>query len=331
MQDGGASGVHGLRASIRSNRNAIILDRRSAWWSPRAVTWRPIRRPVAKTHFHSCRALDCDFQRQRTSIVTAVGRPVPIGDATLRVTGRLPFVGDMQPRGMLHGKILRSPHAHARIISINAHRAEWLAGVVAVLTGADIAGGAIEPFYGPIISDQPIVAIDRVRFAGEPVAAVVAVDIDNRTAISDQPGSRPVCRSFHWEPDKAVRWQLDALGSRGGQTGIDRRVGQKGLLRSWSMIWRPLLPARRISRALWRRAAHRVPRPSDPLTLPAARLRAGGSGAIPRLDRAPDQYGVYSGLLIRVRLAVGVHEPGRTLRRRPYSREPVLISACPIR
>jgi CO/xanthine dehydrogenase Mo-binding subunit len=104
-----------------------------------------------------------------------------MAESALRVTGRLPFAGDIQVPGMLHGKILRSPHAHARIVRIDASRAERLPGVVAVLTGADLDGGEIEPFYGPVRADRPLVAIDRVRFAGEPVAAIVAVNADIAT------------------------------------------------------------------------------------------------------------------------------------------------------
>ena len=75
---------------------------------------------------------------------------------------------------MLHGKVLRSPLAHARILSIDPGPALELKGVAAVLTGADLHD--IEPYYGHAIKDRPIVALDRVRFAGEPVAAVAAVD-----------------------------------------------------------------------------------------------------------------------------------------------------------
>lgn len=107
-----------------------------------------------------------------------IGRRIPMSESRLRVNGRLPFAGDVEVRGMLHGRILRSPHAHARILSIDASRAERLPGVVAILTGKDLAGGAIEPFYGPVLPDRPLVAIDRVRFSGEPVAAVVAEDLD---------------------------------------------------------------------------------------------------------------------------------------------------------
>ncbi len=109
----------------------------------------------------------------------AIGRPIPMSESRLRVAGRLPFAGDVDVPGMLHGGILRSSHAHARIVSIDATRAEHLPGVIAVLTGHDLAAGEIEPFYGPVLPDRPLVAIDRVRFSGEPVAAVIAEDIDS--------------------------------------------------------------------------------------------------------------------------------------------------------
>lgn len=78
---------------------------------------------------------------------------------------------------MLHGRIVRSPHAHARILSVDTERAARVPGVVAILTGNDlVGGGAIEPFYGPALPDRPLIAIDRVRFSGEPVAAVMQRD-----------------------------------------------------------------------------------------------------------------------------------------------------------
>src|SRR5207237_5624277 len=80
----------------------------------------------------------------------------------------------MEVAGMLHGKVVRSPVAHAVIKSIDTSGALELEGVAAVLTGSDLRD--IEPYYGHAIKDRPIVALDRVRFAGEPVAAVAAVD-----------------------------------------------------------------------------------------------------------------------------------------------------------
>jgi CO/xanthine dehydrogenase Mo-binding subunit len=103
-----------------------------------------------------------------------VGVSRPRKDGREKLSGQAQYVGDMEVAGMLHGKVLRSPLAHARITSIDASRALELDGVVAVLTGADLDD--IEPYYGHAIKDRPIVALDRVRFAGEPVAAVAAVD-----------------------------------------------------------------------------------------------------------------------------------------------------------
>jgi CO/xanthine dehydrogenase Mo-binding subunit len=103
-----------------------------------------------------------------------VGFSRPRKDAREKLSGQAQFVGDMEMAGMLRGNVLRSPHAHALIKSIDSSGALELDGVVSVLTGADLED--IEPYYGHAIKDRPIVALDRVRFAGEPVAAVAAVD-----------------------------------------------------------------------------------------------------------------------------------------------------------
>jgi len=100
-------------------------------------------------------------------------------DADLRVRGRVPYAMDVHLDGMLHAKLLRSPYAHARVISVDAGRARALPGVRAVLTGADLAArDDIYPWYGPIFRDQAVLAIDKVRFVGDPVAAVAADDAD---------------------------------------------------------------------------------------------------------------------------------------------------------
>jgi CO/xanthine dehydrogenase Mo-binding subunit len=80
--------------------------------------------------------------------------------------------------GMAYAKVLRSPYAHARILSINAGRAASRPGVIAVVTGNDLEG--LNPYFGHAVKDHPLVAIDKVRYIGEPVAAVVAED--ERTA-----------------------------------------------------------------------------------------------------------------------------------------------------
>ena len=103
---------------------------------------------------------------------------VPRGDFVDKVTGRAEFVSDVTVPGMLHGKILRSPIPHGRIRGIDASAALAMPGVVAVLTGEDV--GALNAHWGLFLKDRPLIAIDRVRYVGEPVAMVAA--LDERTA-----------------------------------------------------------------------------------------------------------------------------------------------------
>ncbi len=107
-----------------------------------------------------------------------VGRSAPRRDAAEKLRGQAQFAGDVVVPRMAHGKVLRSPLPHARVVSVDVEAAERLPGVVCVLTAADLAD--IDPYYGHAIRDRPVLAIDRVRFAGEPVAAVAAED--ERTA-----------------------------------------------------------------------------------------------------------------------------------------------------
>ena len=97
------------------------------------------------------------------------------------VAGTARFVDDVSATGMLHAAVLRSPHAHARLVSIDAKRARDLPGVRAVLTAADVPAAAIIPNRVPAPKGterylQPAIARDVVRFVGEPVALVVADD-----------------------------------------------------------------------------------------------------------------------------------------------------------
>lgn len=98
-------------------------------------------------------------------------------DEIAKVTGQPFYTVDMRLPGLLEAKILRSPHAHARIRGIDAQAALALPGVLAVVTGADLATLA-SATYGLWIKDQPVIAVDRVRYVGDPVAAVAAVDAE---------------------------------------------------------------------------------------------------------------------------------------------------------
>jgi CO/xanthine dehydrogenase Mo-binding subunit len=103
-----------------------------------------------------------------------IGQSVENIDGVAKVTGRAAYVGDICMLGLLEAKLLRSPYAHARILSIDVTRAQALPGVMAVVCGADLTG--LDPYHGLIIRDQPVLAIEKVRYVGEPVAAVAAVD-----------------------------------------------------------------------------------------------------------------------------------------------------------
>jgi CO/xanthine dehydrogenase Mo-binding subunit len=96
-------------------------------------------------------------------------------DSWEKVTGQAIYTPDIIIPGMMHGKLLRSPHAHARIRSIDASAAMAMPGVACVVTGAD-ADALPAPVYGVVLWDQPLLASDRVRYVGDIVAAVVAVD-----------------------------------------------------------------------------------------------------------------------------------------------------------
>jgi CO/xanthine dehydrogenase Mo-binding subunit len=104
-----------------------------------------------------------------------VGTSVRRVDGGDKVTGRAKYAGDLLIPGMIEGKFLRSPYAHARIHAIDTREAESLPGVVAVLTREDFT--EISPYIGRGKNkDQPIIALERAIYAGQPVAAVAALD-----------------------------------------------------------------------------------------------------------------------------------------------------------
>jgi len=105
-----------------------------------------------------------------------VGRSLPRLEARDKVTGRAEYTHTMRLPGMLFGKIFRSTVAHGRIRSINTRDAKNFSGVHSVVTADDIRAVIPDPYYGPAFHDQPILAIDKVRFVGEPVAVVLAHD-----------------------------------------------------------------------------------------------------------------------------------------------------------
>jgi carbon-monoxide dehydrogenase large subunit len=109
-----------------------------------------------------------------------IGKSVARVDALEKVTGEARYVADLALPGMLFAKVLRSPHAHARIVRLDTSAAAAMPGVHAVATGENCAF-----WVGDCIRDQRPLAVEKVRFAGEPVAAVVAASEDAALAAVD--------------------------------------------------------------------------------------------------------------------------------------------------
>jgi CO/xanthine dehydrogenase Mo-binding subunit/aerobic-type carbon monoxide dehydrogenase small subunit (CoxS/CutS family) len=134
----------------------------------------------------------------------AVAQPLlPVGDSweeMAKATGRALYAADLVREGMRHLKVVRSPHAHARIVEVDTAEARAIPGVEAVLTAEDV------PFnhHGRAIQDEAVLARDRVRMVGEPVAAVVAIS----EAIASEAAARVRVR---YEALPAVRSPRQAL------------------------------------------------------------------------------------------------------------------------
>ena len=104
-----------------------------------------------------------------------IGKPNRKVDALAKATGEAIYTDDISLPNMLHSKTLRSPHAHAKILSIDTSKAEALEGVYAVLVGSELP---IKYGVIPWTPDENVLATDKVRFIGDEVAAVAAIDED---------------------------------------------------------------------------------------------------------------------------------------------------------
>lgn len=111
--------------------------------------------------------------------LNVIGRPLPRPDAVLKVTGKALYSDDFTFPGMLHARTLRAKYPHARILKIDTSKARALPGVQAVLTADDIPG---QKNHGLVITDWPALAVDKVRYIGDPVAIVAAETRDIATA-----------------------------------------------------------------------------------------------------------------------------------------------------
>ena len=111
------------------------------------------------------------MRKQRLSVA---GRSSMRVDAVEKVSGSAFYTGDMELPGMAYAKILRSPLPHARLLKVDAAKARALPGVIDVLTRDELGG--LNYMYGATYKDQAVVAVDKVRYVGDPVAAVLSAD-----------------------------------------------------------------------------------------------------------------------------------------------------------
>jgi aldehyde oxidoreductase len=155
---------------------------------------KPSRNEIKKAlHPHICRCtgyqkifeaveLAASYLRRETKSIklklegkNTIGKPVTRIDALEKATGTTLYAADLAVDGCAHIKVLRSPHHHAKIISIDTKEAEAVPGVLAVLTAKDVKGTNILKMAG---DDQAVLCGNKVRFIGDPVAAVVATSED---------------------------------------------------------------------------------------------------------------------------------------------------------
>ena len=123
-----------------------------------------------------------------------IGTSPARADAWEKVRGRPIYAGDLALSGMLHGRVVRSPYPSARIVRLDTRAAAALPGVVAVLTARDVPrnelrmelpGRMAEATAGAVLATQPVLADARVRFQGEPVAAIAAETPEAAAAAAD--------------------------------------------------------------------------------------------------------------------------------------------------
>jgi CO/xanthine dehydrogenase Mo-binding subunit len=143
-----------------------------------------------------------------------IGTSPTRADAWEKVHGRPIYAGDFAPPGMLHGLIVRSPYASARIARIDVRAALALPGVAAVLTHRDVPrnelrmelpGRMAEATAGAVLATQPVLAVDRVRFHGEPVAAIAAATPEIAAQAADLLEIEYEELPGVWDPVEALR------------------------------------------------------------------------------------------------------------------------------
>src|SRR5437870_5065323 len=170
-----------IRRATRSSRRSRATSA-AAPVTSRSTKPSSWRRLACAERTRSRRRRPCMASGKKPSGLRVVGKAHRKVDATAKVTGVTRFADDLFLPRMLFAKLLRSPHPHARILSIDPSRAASVPGVKAVLTGKDLP----IPFgILPVSQDEHALALDKVRFVGDPVAAVAAGSEEVATAALD--------------------------------------------------------------------------------------------------------------------------------------------------
>lgn len=113
-------------------------------------------------------------ERYEKGDYSVIGSSLPYVDALDKVSGKTIYVSDIKLPGMLHGRALRSPYPHAKILNIDITEAEKVPGIKCVLTGKNVKQGK----WGPIVKDEYLLAVDKVNFTGDEVAAVAGISME---------------------------------------------------------------------------------------------------------------------------------------------------------
>jgi very-short-patch-repair endonuclease len=206
-----------------------------------------------------------DDAEEANATLSVIGTRMRKTDGLSKSTGRARYTDDITLPGMLHGKILRSPHAHARILSIDTSEAEAMEGVHGVVTGAEMPTP-----YGIIVwtPDEQALATERVRYIGDAVAAVAAVDEDTANAAVQRIRVEYEVLEAILDPHEAVRrtdLQIHEAKREGHNGNISKIVklefgDVEGGLRDATWWWRATTSSR------------------APRTRPSSRTAPSGSG-----------------------------------------------------
>ncbi len=153
-------------------------------------------------------------------VFSEVGKRYPRADGEALALGEALFVDDIQLPGMLYGLVLRAPCPHGRILKVDARGALASPGVAAVLTAADIPNNV----FGSFVEDQPVLAGDRVRYLGDPVAAVAAESLEEASQALERVEVEYEELPAVFDPEEALLSDAPILheGSPGGNLCFER-------------------------------------------------------------------------------------------------------------